>query len=142
MHNAQNTELNVKRCSRCGIDQSVENFQWKNRARGLRRAWCRSCQRIYSHQHYLANADAYKKRRRERGDNGRARVRAHVTEYLLQHPCVDCGETSRGVLEFDHRDPAQKRLAVSRLAESGGWRSVLLEIEKCEVRCANCHRKR
>ena len=133
---------NIKECSRCGNEQPIDDFPWKVRSRGLRRSRCRSCVRAYSHQHYLANSDKYKKRRRERGDNGRAKVRVRVTEYLSQHPCVDCGETSRAILEFDHRDPAQKRLPVSRLAESGGWRTVLQEIEKCDVRCANCHRKR
>jgi hypothetical protein len=136
------SNLTLKKCSRCGIEQPISGFQWKNRARGWYRSWCRSCARAYSHQHYLDNAETYKARRRRRGGNGRARVRALVTEYLTQHPCVDCGEASRAVLEFDHRDPSQKRLPVSRLAEIAGWRTVLQEIEKCDVRCANCHRKR
>jgi hypothetical protein len=44
------------------------------------------------------------------------------------------------VLEFDHlRD---KRANVSSLVQNGELRRIRGEIEKCDVVCANCHRRR
>jgi hypothetical protein len=64
-------------------------------------------------------------------------------EYLLVHACSDCGEFDPVVLEFDHVDRATKRQSVGFLARSGyPWATVLAELAKCEVRCANCHRRR
>ena len=46
-------------------------------------------------------------------------------------------------LEFDHRDRATKSAEISRLVAGGfSWEVLLREIEKCDVRCANCHRRR
>jgi len=73
----------------------------------------------------------------------RAERQAAVAEYLSTHPCVDCGENDIIVLDFDHRDDSSKRADVGRLL-TGGYsvRTVMIEIEKCDVRCANCHRIR
>ena len=46
------------------------------------------------------------------------------------------------VLEFDHRDGEVKDESVSVLVGYGVARKVKAEVEKCEVRCSNCHRKR
>ncbi len=61
--------------------------------------------------------------------------------YLTEHPCVDCGELDPIVLDFDHaRD---KSANVSDLVASrASIEDVRKEIEKCAVRCANCHRRR
>jgi L-lysine 2,3-aminomutase len=65
-----------------------------------------------------------------------------VYSYLLEHPCVDCGESDPVVLEFDHVR-GKKRFAVTRALMAGyGWKTILSEIEKCQVRCRNCHRKK
>lgn len=70
----------------------------------------------------------------------RARNQLVVYDYLEKHPCVDCGESDIVVLDFDH--VADKRGAVSTLAARGCSLSTLdAEIAKCEVRCANCHRR-
>jgi hypothetical protein len=45
-------------------------------------------------------------------------------------------------LDFDHRDPADKKRDVNWIAARRTWAHVLAEIAKCEVRCANCHRLR
>lgn len=77
--------------------------------------------------------------------NARVRVArtARLLAYLVEHPCVDCGEADLRVLEFDHRDGARKTAEVTKLAADGvTWTAVLREIEKCDVRCANCHRAR
>jgi len=72
-----------------------------------------------------------------RGEN-----QAVILAFLLGHPCVDCGEPDPVVLEFDHVS-GQKRGAVCTLARNGCSRETLLEeIGKCLVRCANCHRRR
>lgn len=82
----------------------------------------------------------------EKADRSRGRVRAkndkRLLAYLLEHPCVDCGETDPLVLDFDHREPSLKSNEVSRMVYHRPWRVVLGEIEKCDVRCANCHRRK
>ena len=46
-------------------------------------------------------------------------------------------------MEFDHRDRATKLKEVSTLVRHAhSWGLVLREIDKCDVRCANCHRKK
>lgn len=69
-----------------------------------------------------------------------AKARA-VHEYLLSHPCVDCGEPDPVVLEFDHVRGDKKANVKRMLAGTYSLDSVFTEIAKCEVRCANCHRR-
>lgn len=67
--------------------------------------------------------------------------RQWVSDYLASHPCVDCGETDRDVLDFDHV-LGDKSFGISEAVSRGGsLKSLIDEIAKCEVRCANCHRR-
>ena len=63
-----------------------------------------------------------------------------LVEFLRERPCVDCGERDPIVLEFDHL--AEKEFAISAGLRGRRWDDVLREIDKCEVVCANCHRRR
>jgi hypothetical protein len=75
---------------------------------------------------------------------GKARGRALVTEYLKTHPCIDCGESDPRCLDFDHRNPVEKLEGIADMICRVQANNVVLatEIAKCDVRCANCHRKR
>ena len=64
----------------------------------------------------------------------------YLIEYFKSHPCVDCGETDPVVLEFDHL--GKKSFTVADGMKDKSWTAVLREIEKCEVVCVNCHRRR
>ena len=68
-----------------------------------------------------------------------ARVR-YLVDFFGENPCADCGETDPVVLEFDHI--GAKTFNVGKGLHDRNWQSVLDEIEKCEVVCANCHRRR
>lgn len=65
-----------------------------------------------------------------------------VIDYLMANPCIDCGETDIIVLDFDHIDPATKVKNVADLVSGGSIDSLKAEITKCEIRCANCHRRK
>lgn len=67
---------------------------------------------------------------------------ARVVALKEGQPCVDCRRTFHPVaMDFDHRDAATKRFDISH-GFRYGWRTVLEEIEKCDLVCANCHRVR
>jgi hypothetical protein len=74
----------------------------------------------------------------------RENKRQKLWDYLLNHPCLDCGEADPVVLDFDHLPEFEKKTNVSKLVSSGtwSWATVEAEIAKCEVVCSNCHRRR
>jgi len=132
----------LRRCSTCCELKTLGSFRVKNTKTGNRAVWCDDCRRAYGRQHYRLNRPVYLAKSRKRNARDRARVRELIDHYLRDHPCVDCGRSDITVLEFDHRDPSSKRLNIGRIALMGSWPAVLREIEKCDVRCANCHRRR
>ena len=52
--------------------------------------------------------------------------------------CQQCGETS--CLEFHHRDPKTKSFSIAHFINHSK-KLILEEIKKCDILCANCHRK-
>jgi hypothetical protein len=69
-------------------------------------------------------------------------VKRHLVEYLKCHPCVDCGERDIVVLQFDHVRGRKKFQISSMIMNGYSWLTILKEIQKCEVRCANDHIRR
>jgi len=67
--------------------------------------------------------------------------RAEFTEIKSKLKCNRCGENHSACLEFHHKDPSTKEALVSDMAAKSSTKRILKEIEKCEVLCANCHRK-
>jgi hypothetical protein len=132
----------VRVCARCQIAKPRLDFPLKNPAKGWLSSYCLPCRRERAKEHYRDNVAAYMRRARARAAVDRPRNRAFVADYLKSHPCVDCGEADPVVLEFDHRDPATKTDAVGRLIHMSTLAAVRAEIDKCDVRCGNCHRIR
>ena len=126
----------------CGACKPVEQFAFADMVKGTRQDHCRTCHAAYRRAHYLANRPDYIRRAIAQVDGRRAENRRQVFSYLEAHPCVDCGESDVLVLEFDHRDPELKWKAIAILVMTKRWQRVRDEIEKCDVRCVNCHRRR
>ena len=119
--------METKTCIKCGEEKLLDGdhctSNFRRMPRGHFRGTCRACEKTYR----ISQNNERKK---------------YVRDYFEEHPCIDCGEDDIRVLQFDHvRD---KKLAnVSAIVRKG--RSIVniqREIDKCEVRCANCHIKR
>jgi hypothetical protein len=133
---------NTRRCSACGLSKPVEAFAFSEVATGRLQWYCRACHAAYRRAHYLRNRAEYIRQAEAQIERRRLDNRRRVRLYLLSHPCVDCGEADPLVLDLDHRDPEEKVQAVTWLARRKPWSIVAAEIDKCDVRCANCHRIR
>ena len=95
-----------------------------------------------SRRHYAKHRQRVIDKAKEYSRATRSRIRAFINTYLKANPCVDCGETNIIVLEFDHIGN-DKHFSISDVTRLGyGMPKLKAEIAKCEVRCANCHRKK
>jgi len=91
-------------------------------------------------RHYEANKGKIKARSADRNKKQRARNRAYVKEEKEKSCCIDCGETNSILLDYDHVR-GKKKMNISDMARSAySIASIQREIDKCEVRCSNCHR--
>src|ERR1700722_18823321 len=81
-------------------------------------------------------------RRLELNNAWRNKVIAWYEGYKQTLKCELCPESESCCLDFHHKDPEQKDLAVAE-AVRNGWsiKRLKTEIAKCAVLCANCHRK-
>ena len=97
--------------------------------------------RAASRKNYQENKEIVKRRAKLHTIAMRKKVRIWLHEYLKTNPCVDCGELNPIVLEFDHI--GEKKFIIGEFASKGATlNTVIAEVAKCQVRCANCHRKK
>jgi len=103
----------LKICSLCLIKKSISEF-------GNKRARCKECDKKF-----------------------KSELKEYINE-LKSKPCTDCGKKyPHYVMDFDHLDGFTKRANISKLiGERTNVKSILTEISKCELVCANCHRER
>lgn len=99
--------------------------------------------RASSRKHYARNREKVISHAAARTRTVRNKLREIARQYKETHPCIDCGETDWVVLDFDHRERELKTQTISYIARSSGSVERLQkEMSKCDVRCANCHRRR
>jgi hypothetical protein len=129
-----------QKCYRCGEIKPAEQFAWRQKARNQRDSFCRPCRAAYKHQHYRANRQRYIDQAAASKRTLRLERTRYLLEFFAEHPCQDCGEDDPLVLEFDHL--GNKSFDIGQALVQRMWKRILAEIAKCEVVCANCHRRR
>lgn len=131
-------ENRTKKCTVCGEIKPLNMFRVTRHKPFIRRGKCRFCEDSNKSREWRTE------NRNPEGRKSRILMKKKVMLlYLTTHPCVECGEADFRVLDFDHRKPEEKAFTISQgLGGSYGLHRIMEEMEKCDVRCANCHRKR
>lgn len=85
-----------------------------------------------------------KERQAQSQKRHRDRLFHRLVEYLEDKGCVDCGINEPVVLQFDHLPQFTKSFDIGRAitGSTRKWESILEEMAKCEIVCANCHARR
>ena len=131
----------AKHCSGCLSSKPLSGFNKNRRTRDGLQKWCRQCQNTRDRLLYstsrVRQLKVYARVRVKIGE-----LKSVVARIRQLNPCSSCGEPCAACLEFHHLDPASKDVCVSS-AVRRGWsvERLLVEIRKCVVLCANCHRK-
>lgn len=100
---------------------------------------CKECKNEQQKKWYHKHQAEQVTRVRERTLKYRAANWDKLVEYLLEHPCVDCEENDPIVLEFDHVRGIKTTAVSSLICNDHKWDTIKKEIDKCEIRCRNCH---
>lgn len=129
----------MKRCSKCRETKPLDAFNRLRTSPDGRDRRCRDCAKAW----YAANRVRHVQNVRRRNDKHRRELYRFLAGFLRENPCVDCGESDIRCLEFDHRPGEGKHKMISALiAEPASLAKLLREMAKCDVVCANCHRRR
>lgn len=88
-------------------------------------------------QRYQANKEKWAERQRQL----RKRIKEYIWDIKSKSKCCKCGVNHPAVLDFHHRDPSQKDAELADMMKNK-WsiERILIELAKCDVMCANCHR--
>ncbi len=128
----------MKFCTKCGLPKDESEFSWS--IRGIKRhSSCNSCRAKERLDYYQRNKEKELKYKAGRQVTKREEARHFVFTYLRAPPCIDCGEADPMVLTFDHVR-GSKKMNISQMVNQGySLDAIQQEIDKCEIRCGNCH---
>jgi hypothetical protein len=138
-------------CQQCG-----QSFPAKQLVDGVvrslyRRKFCLTCSPFGGHntskQPVGGGPDAYADRKKRRGDSWyryQRKRRLERKQRLVETRggrCEGCGyDLTIAALEFHHRDSGTKEFTLGNF--NGSWERLVAEADKCDLLCANCHRRR
>jgi hypothetical protein len=107
---------------------------------------CRSCQRLKEEDDFYLRADGINRFNRCKSciSKETAEQKRKIYKWVDNHKsstgCDHCGVKDKRCLQLHHKDSSTKKHSVATLIGKGYiFKTVKIEVEKCEVLCANCH---
>jgi len=116
----------MRACKLCGKEKQLEEFASAGTINGVKyyRWKCIPC---------------YSKFKQIRKD----KIKKWFFDFKNQFSCKECGENDIRTLDFDHLNPSEKSFNMGDALKRGfSLEKILKEATKCQVLCANCHRKK
>jgi len=108
----------IKKCPSCGIEKKLDEF---NRSKERIFSWCKKC--LYKNQ------------------SERWIQRKIDAIQLMGGKCCKCGYCKNyTALEFHHINPKEKDYNWTKTRQLA-WKDIIVELKKCVLVCANCHRE-
>ena len=115
--------MKQKTCSKCRVAKAIGEFSRQTKRLDGLQQYCTLCSRAAKRKHM-------QKRGRE-------------LDKLKDRPCLDCYERfPPECMDFDHVRGEKLFGIVEARGSAIAWQTVLNEIAKCDLVCANCHRMR
>lgn len=119
-----------KTCRKCRAEKPLSAF---SKERDGHQKWCKACWREYTQRH--------RESKRAAADARRARARNVVKAIKASGACTGCGLADPDCLEFDHIGEKTGNIG-ALVASRIGVERLKAELDRCELVCACCHRRR
>lgn len=90
-------------------------------------------------KHYYDNKSQYLERTKQK----KIELKLYILDIKNKTPCADCGiiyYDEPWLTEFDHLK--DKRMSITKMITYGSLEKLKEEINKCELVCVVCHRRR
>ncbi len=132
----------MKKCSKCKIIKQKEEFNKNKSTKDGLQNQCKSCHCDTAAKYYKNNYNKHITLVKCRNKKIQNELKEFIFQYLKTHFCVDCSESDPIVLDFDHVRGIKKTSISDMIRRAYSITTIEKEIEKCEIRCANCHRRK
>jgi len=134
--------MKTKVCTKCKIEKDAGDFHFRSKKRGILEPRCKPC-RNKANREYAKTPHA-KKAKKDAARKKMEERRIWYVNIKENTPCSDCGKKYPFyVMQFDHvPERGDKRSNISSLWRGHKEETILKEISKCELVCANCHAAR
>src|SRR3989344_6315332 len=137
--------MNFKICSKCGKKKPLSDFYLRKSGPRSGKFYekCKECMKVRGRTYYHDNHDrqlalALKRR------HAAYLIKRSFLNKIKGKPCADCGKQYPFyVMDLDHKNYKTKINDVAYMV-TRNWslEKIKIEVAKCEVVCANCHRIR
>lgn len=115
-------EDTTKHCNDCGLELNITEFYANGYTPNGTKKYKPNCKKCF---------DKLKK----------DKMYSAAEQVFTDIKCVICGyDTCKQALEFHHRNPKEKEFHIAEL-RSKTIEAIKIELEKCVILCANCHRE-
>lgn len=126
-----------KYCPDCKSDQPINEFAFRNKAKGIRQPYCHKHRRLRAKIKYQRTKDVV---------IGKVRLRQNKNkndfkQWKATLRCVVCAENNPVCLDFHHYNNNKETDVAMLKAQGYRLQRILEEAHKCVILCANCHRK-
>jgi 5-methylcytosine-specific restriction endonuclease McrA len=136
--------MEQRECSKCKVPKSLNDFYLDKRSPTGRRYDCKECHKTFGKNKYHQDEKYRQQHIAKRKNTARNRRKKHqlqLMQILAQSGCIACGERDPIVLDFDHI--ANKEFGISVALRRGiRWSAIVQELQKCQILCSNCHRRK
>ena len=132
----------MKVCNRCKEAKPFSEFHKNKTKEDGMQPRCKLCVKASDAAYYIKHKQKIQPARAVYQRAVRRGVAGKIQQFKLASRCAVCGESEPACLDFHHLDPATKDFTIGEASSHGAsWNKVKIEIAKCLVLCANCHRK-